>query len=245
MQASQTRTPMQTPETATPRLFWQLIAALVIAALVPTIWPETDLRAAALFTGDAPAIASRTWWWVEWINAWMPAAFRVMLLVCAAGWLASHCLRQYKAWRLPLAFVVCAGIAGPGAVVNLGFKEHWQRARPYQVENFGGTQQFSRAGVITDQCNNNCSFVSGHVACGFFFCSLMLIHPRRRTRWMLAGVAGGLAIGFSRMSAVAHWFSDVLWAGPITLMTSWLVWQMLRRVYAAPEEPSRPVATSG
>ncbi len=141
--------------------------------------------------------------------------------------------------------VVCAGIAGPGAVVNLGFKENWQRARPYQVEIFGGTQQFTRATVITDQCDNNCSFVSGHVACGFFFCSLMLIQARRRTWWLIAGTGAGLAIGFSRMSAVAHWFSDVLWAGPITLMTSWLVWKILSRLYAPSGDETKPVATSG
>jgi lipid A 4'-phosphatase len=130
-------------------------------------------------------------------------------------------------------------------VVNLGFKENWQRARPYQVEIFGGTQQFTRATVITDQCDNNCSFVSGHVACGFFFCSLMLIQARRRTWWLIAGTSAGLAIGFSRMSAVAHWFSDVLWAGPITLMTSWLVWKILSRLYTPSGDETKPVATSG
>lgn len=236
---------MSHPVNSTPLLFWQLVAAMIVAALVPTLWPTLDIQAAALFVGDTPAIASRTWWWVEWINAWAPAAFRVMLLVAAVGWLTSHLLSRYKAWRLPLAFVVCAGIAGPGAVVNLGFKENWQRARPYQVEIFGGTQQFTRATVMTDQCDNNCSFVSGHVACGFFFCSLMLIQARRRTWWLIAGTSAGLAIGFSRMSAVAHWFSDVLWAGPITLMTSWLVWKILSRLYTPSGNETKPVATSG
>ncbi|MDZ7891537.1 MAG: phosphatase PAP2 family protein [Rhodoferax sp.] len=236
---------MSPPVNSTPLLFWQLVAAMIVAALVPTLWPTLDIQTAALFVGDTPAIASRTWWWVELINAWVPAAFRVMLLVAAVGWLASHLLSRYQAWRLPLAFVVCAGIAGPGAVVNLGFKENWQRARPYQVEIFGGTQQFTRATVITDQCDNNCSFVSGHVACGFFFCSLMLIQARRRKWWLIAGTAAGLAIGFSRMSAVAHWFSDVLWAGPITLMTSWLVWKILSRLYAPSGDETKPVATSG
>ncbi len=129
--------------------------------------------------------------------------------------------------------------------MNWGFKEHWQRARPYQVDHFGGTQQFTRAAVITDQCDNNCSFVSGHVACGFFFSSLMLIQLRRRKAWLLAGTAAGLAIGFSRMSAVAHWFSDVLWAYPITLMSSWLVWQLLLKLYGMKGTDTKPAATSG
>ena len=229
----------------TPALFWKLLAVSVLAALVPTIWPALDLHAAALFTGEQPAIASKTWWWVELINAWVPAAFRVLLAVCAVAWLLTYGNARWKAWRLPLAFVVCAGIAGPGAVVNWGFKEHWQRARPYQVEQFGGTQQFSRAAVMTDQCDNNCSFVSGHVACGFFFSSLLLLHARRRKTWLVAGTMSGLVIGFARMSDVAHWFSDVLWAYPITLMSSWLVWQLLQRAYGSGNPDRNPAATSG
>jgi len=236
---------MHSTEDRTPALFWKLVAASILVALIPTLWPELDLRAAALFAGATPAIDSVNWWWVEWINAWMPAAFRTMLAICAIAWLVSHFAQRWKAWRLPLAFVVCAGIAGPGAVVNWGFKEHWQRARPYQVENFGGTQQFTRAAVMTDQCDNNCSFVSGHVACGFFFSSLMLIHARRRKVWLVVGTVSGLAIGFSRMSAVAHWLSDVLWAYPITLMSSWLVWHLLLKLYGLKGTDTNPAATSG
>ncbi len=237
--------PSSPSENRTPALFWKLVAASVLAALVPTIWPALDLRAAALFTGNTPAIESRMWWWVESINLWAPAAFRSLLAICAVAWLVAQFTERWKAWRLPLAFVVCAGIAGPGAIVNWGFKENWQRARPYQVENFGGTQQFSRAAVMTDQCDNNCSFVSGHVACGFFFSSLLLLHVRRRKTWLVVGTVAGLAIGFSRMSAVAHWFSDVLWAYPITLMSSWLVWQLLLRAYSSRGSASKPEATSG
>jgi lipid A 4'-phosphatase len=136
--------------------------------------------------------------------------------------------------RLPLAFFVVAGILGPGAVVNWGFKENWQRARPYQVENFGGTQKFSRAAVMTDQCDNNCSFVSGHVSCGVFLISLGLVHRRRQRVWAAAGVLSGLVIGFARMADVAHWLSDVLWAFPITLAVSWLTWKGLLLLYRKP-----------
>lgn len=228
----------------TPAVFWKLLAVSVIAALIPTLWPGLDLKAASLFTGETPAIASKSWWWVEVINAWVPAAFRTLLAISALAWLVAHLHARWTDWRLPLAFVVCAGIAGPGAVVNWGFKENWQRARPYQVENFGGTQKFTRATVMTDQCDNNCSFVSGHVACGFFFSSLLLLHWRRRKAWLLAGTLSGLVIGFARMSDVAHWFSDVLWAYPITLLSSWLVWQLLVRIYRPVEPERKPAATS-
>lgn len=222
---------MPTAPTITPRLFTMLLLLSLAAALVPTVWPGLDIALAGLFTGATPAIASRGWWWVEGINLYIPAIFRGILVLCFLGWLLVSFSQRWKVWRLPLAFVVLAGIMGPGVVVNAVFKDNWQRARPYQVENFGGAQQFSRAAVITDQCDNNCSFVSGHVACGFFLSTLLLVHRRRALAWAAVGTGAGLVIGFARMSDVAHWFSDVLWAYPITLVSSWLVWQALWRVY--------------
>lgn len=215
----------------TPPAFFYALGVALLLALVPTVWPQADLGFANLFFGDAPHIAAAEWWWVSLINAYVPAAFRVLLLLCIAGWIAATANRRWAAWRLPLAFVVVAGFAGPGLVVNAVFKDNWQRARPYQVENFGGAQQFTRAAVITDQCDNNCSFVSGHVACGFFFSTLLLVHRRRAKAWLVAGTLAGLAIGFSRAAAMAHWLSDILWAYPITLVTSWLVWLGLLRCY--------------
>ena len=227
-------TPRPPNPSRTPVIFVGVIGFFVAIALIPTSITSLDLTAASLFAGPTPAIASAKWWWVELINEYVPAVFRGLLGLGFAGWLAATLMPKLMAWRLPLAFFVVAGILGPGAVVNLVFKDHWQRARPYQVQQFGGPQQFTRAGVIADQCDNNCSFVSGHVACGAFLVSLGLVHRRRRNAWAVAGVAGGLTIGFARMSAVDHWLSDVLWAFPITLATSWLVWRALLWLYARP-----------
>lgn len=215
----------------TPPLFWQVLGALVLLALVPTAWPQLDLLAAAPYFGSPPAIDSLEWWWVRWINDWVPAAFRVLILLCLVGWLALKLRNRAVPWRMALLYVAIAGTLGPGIVVNLGFKDHWQRARPYQVENFGGEKQFTRAAVITDQCDDNCSFVSGHVACGYFFISLMLLHRRRGMVWAATGLAAAALIAFSRMSDKAHWLSDTLWAGPITLMTCWLVWRAMCHIY--------------
>lgn len=228
--------PMQPPAhsqalPATPRLFFVLTAVLSVLALVPTAWPELDLFVARWFAPPDGQIQINAWWWVQTINLYVPAIFRSMVFTAVGAWLFATWRERWKSWRLPLAFFILSGALGPGLVVNAGFKEHWQRSRPYEVQNFGGSQQFTRAGVPTDQCNNNCSFVSGHVACGFFFASLMLVQPRRRRTWALAGCAAGLLIGFARMADMAHWLSDVLWAAPITWICSWLVWRALAWLY--------------
>lgn len=224
--------PNQLPHRSqTPPLFWWILGGSVVLALLPTVWTALDLRAAALFLGPQAHTEVASWWWVELINLYIPAVFRVFVMLALAGWIWASARVNGKPWRVALAFWVLAGALGPGLLVNSGFKDNWQRARPYQVENFGGAQQFTRAAVMTDQCNNNCSFVSGHVACGFFLASVMLVHRRRRVAWGIAGVASGLTIGFARMADGAHWLSDVLWASPITLACSWLVWKLLLRLY--------------
>jgi lipid A 4'-phosphatase len=219
------------PHNATPKLFWWILCASIVLALLPTAWISLDLKTASLFLGPQAYTGVTQWWWVELINLYVPAVFRVFVLVALVGWIWTSLQSWGKRWRLPLAFVVIAGALGPGLVVNSGFKENWQRSRPYQVQAFGGTQQFTRAAVITDQCDNNCSFVSGHVACGIFLASLLLVDRKRRVMWGTAGTMAGLLIGFARIADGAHWLSDVFWASPITLVTSWLVWKALLRVY--------------
>ena len=229
---------------STPKSYRRAIGLFILAALVPTIWTSVDISAAGLFFGPAPAIASSHWVWVLLINEWVPAVFRGALAVGFVVWLVATINPRLRAWRLPLAFFVIGGIVGPGALVNLGFKDNWQRARPYQVEAFGGTQQFSRAAVVSDQCDNNCSFVSGHVACGAFLMALGLVDRRRRAAWLAIGLIAGLAIGFARMSAMDHWLSDVLWAFPITLAGAWVCWKPLVWLYGrnpAQASPSRTV----
>jgi lipid A 4'-phosphatase len=215
----------------TPKLYRDLFLLFVLLALIPTAWTDLDLLAAGLFVGPQPAIDSASWWWVDVLNKYVPTAIHILVICTFVLWVMASFRPQWFHWRLPLAFIVISCLLGPGLVVNAGFKDQWKRARPVHVQHFGGTQQFTRAGVITDQCESNCSFVSGHVSCGFFFLSLMLVHRRRIKLWAGVGISAGLLIGFSRMSNVAHWLSDVLWAAPVTLVCSWVIWKVLIWVY--------------
>jgi hypothetical protein len=109
------------------------------------------------------------------------------------------------------------------------------------IQGFSGLIRFGLADCTPDLALGGVALAS----CGFFFSSLMLVLARRRKALLWGGTVSGLVIGFARMSDMAHWFSDVLWAYPITLMSSWLVWQLLRRAYGVPSEDRKPLATSG
>jgi lipid A 4'-phosphatase len=65
--------------------------------------------------------------------------------------------RDARAWL----FLLAALIVGPGLLVNAGLKDHWHRARPHQIAEFGGTARFTLPLVIADQCDRNCSFTAG------------------------------------------------------------------------------------
>lgn len=212
------------------RHYAYLLIASVCLALIPTLWSSLDLNLARAFF-PLPIDGVSTWRWVEALNRYTPAVFRALLLICAVLWIAVSLNARWQHLRLPLAFVVLAGIAGPGLAVNGIVKPLWERARPHQIVEFGGTQQFSQAGVFAEECSKNCSFVSGHAACGFFLSSLFLVFRKRRIAWIAAGFLAGAVIGFARISSMDHWLSDILWAFPVTLVSSWMVWWALKSFY--------------
>src|SRR5438105_14747348 len=115
----------------------------------------------------------------------------IVLGVIAALWLA---IARRPLWRLDgkvLVFLVAATALGPGLIANTVLKDHWGRARPNQVVEFGGARVFTPAPLLADQCARNCAFVSGHAALGFSLVSFALLMPfgwRRK-----AAIAGALA----------------------------------------------------
>ncbi len=212
-------------------LYGWVVAASILVALVPVGFPAIDLAVSTYFMQPNPPMVTKNWLWVALINEYIPTIFRTWAVLCLPAWLLMRRSARYKKWAHPIAFVGLALLLGPGLVVS-GLKEITQRARPLYVAEFGGSKQFTPALKIAGQCNDdNCAFVSGHTADGFFLASLMLLSRRRRAWWVALGVASGVLIGFARVSVGAHWLSDALWAFPVTMICSWIVWVALGRAY--------------
>ena len=139
----------------------------------------------------------------------------LLLIGLANLWLKDNI---FNMTRRAMAYLLLTILLGPGLIVNLLFKEHWGRARPSTIVEFGGKQNFTPPLVIADQCDGNCSFASGHAAIAFWtFALAMLLPPAWRWRAGWAAIGFGFLIGLVRVIQGAHFYSDVMSAGIVTV----------------------------
>lgn len=130
-------------------------------------------------------------------------------------------------------FLVLLMVIGPGLIVNLGFKGHWGRARPHQVQQFGGKYEYSPVGSPGPLTHGNSSFPSGHAAIAFYMMAPGFLvsqkRPKLSQRLFLAGMVYGLCMSATRVIQGGHFTSDVLWAGAIVyligaMLARWILW---------------------
>ena len=115
-------------------------------------------------------------------------------------------------------FLATSLALGPGLVVNTLLKDHWGRARPHQIVEFGGNAHFSPAVLLSDQCARNCSFPSGHAALGFWLVAIAMVMPTAWRRIAMPIALGvGVLIGLMRIAQGAHFLSDVIAAAIIVI----------------------------
>ncbi|MEA1048880.1 phosphatase PAP2 family protein [Lamprobacter modestohalophilus] len=125
-----------------------------------------------------------------------------------------------------LGFLLLLLALVPGLVVNQVFKEHWGRARPIQLEQFGGHQTFTPAFVVSDQ--NGGSFSSGHVAAAAWLVAVPVVLFGVSSIWTGAALLYLLAMVLARMAAGAHFLSDTL----TSILLVWLGFLILQRLFS-------------
>lgn len=147
-------------------------------------------------------------------------------------------------WRGPVfgvrdrvwAFIAMLYILGPGLLVNGLFKSFFGRARPADVAEFGGENTFTSAFELADQCQSNCSFVSGEGSSATaFFISILALSPfvtNKPAKYLLLtlGFVAALIAATLRVMKGRHFLSDtvfsVLFVSLVAILLSWL---LLRR----------------
>jgi lipid A 4'-phosphatase len=219
--------------------------SLIAAWLIPLLFagavflfmvaPGIDLATSALFYTPSKGFTLKHSEWATLFYQGSPLLVRAWIIILIAGALLSFWSR-FRSLRRHALFLLAVITLGPGLLVNVVLKDHWDRARPAQIVQFGGEKQFTPAWVITDQCADNCSFVSGHASGAFSLMALAWVFPRRRQLWLVAGVLWGAHMGLVRIAQGGHFLSDVVFAGFIVYFSAELLarWVFYRPPAATP-----------
>ena len=205
-----------------PASVWAGVAALALLVAFPGI----DLAVSAWFyrPDDAFPLANLPLFIavLKDVPDVIVGATVVTAVIGLAGALAR---RAWFGIRPRAALYLAASLAiGPGLLVNTLFKDHWGRARPHQIVEFGGAAHYSRAVLPADQCARNCSFPSGHAALGFWLVAVAFVVPARWRGPVMAGaLAAGALLGAMRIAQGAHFLSDVVAAAILVVCVNiWL-----------------------
>ena len=116
-----------------------------------------------------------------------------------------------------IVFLWVIGIFNLVIVVNLFLKNIWGRARPGEILQFGGKENFTPWYQISDACANNCSFVSGDAAVGFSLIAFYFLTKKITFFWL--SLFFGFGIGLVRIMEGGHFVSDVVMAAAVLYLS--------------------------
>jgi lipid A 4'-phosphatase len=216
-----------------PALAWFVTFAVGgIAGAAFLAAPQIDLAVARAFYSPETGFVGRDLLGVRALRQAFVVFYFGILALSLAGLALTW--RRKPLWlslgKMHWLFLAACLAAGPGLVANLILKDQWGRARPRQVVEFGGNKTFTPPLLPANQCNRNCSFISGEAASTYVvFYAAAALFPQWSVSLIVAGTVGGLLTGLVRMSQGAHFLSDVVFTGVFMALTVLLLRRLLLR----------------
>jgi lipid A 4'-phosphatase len=218
------------------------VPVCLVLAMLFLFLPEVDLSFSRLFFRDEtlqyPVYAMGFWLakssFLQLICKAVTMISKIVLIGSVVVCVRYLLIKNAKAFYA--AVVMFSLIIGPLYMVNGVFKEAWGRARPDDLAQFGGAKQFTPAWVMSDQCEHNCAFTSGHAAAGYVLCLGFFISRSRI--WLPMGIALGMSIGLVRMMIGAHFLSDVIFSFFIVFIVAAIVGYLLSQLTLMMAKPT-------
>lgn len=189
-------------------------------------FPEIDLWASGLFFDDGFTLRKNEVF--RFIRYVYIDGLTLFALLCLAMLIRAASIGKRRAIPLNVwGFIVATFLTGPILMANGIFKAYWGRARPANVEFFGGELTFSPPLLISNQCDSNCSFVSGEgsAIATFIIVFAIVFWPNLKGIWR--NVALYLALPLSvfaiclRILTGRHFLSDTLFAILFCAVVAW------------------------
>jgi len=210
------------------------LLAFGVLAVLFVAFPQLDVAASNLFyRGQGQWLVHRDNSWLIIPYRGLPRLGQGLLVTLLVLWLLGFV--KYFSWlrarQVVIGFLLASALLGPVLLVDATLKEHSGRTRPVNIAQFGGNRQFTPAFVPADQCEQNCSFVSGHVATASFVMAFgWLGAPAVRRRWLLASLVCGGFFALVRMAPGGHFLSDTIFGWFATYFSLWFTEWLFRRL---------------
>jgi lipid A 4'-phosphatase len=219
-----------------------LVIALALAAAIGVLFaafPDLDLRITRLFYEPQGRGFLLTFYMFFENHLWLLRLRDAAMWIVAALALAPAAALLVKLVRptrpMPMSgraivFLLGTLALGPGVLANAVLKEHWARPRPIEVREFGGSESFVPWWDPRGTCEQNCSFISGEGAGGFWtLAPAALAPPQLRVAAYAAALAFGAAVGAMRIAVGGHFFTDVAFSGLFMFLIIWVAHGLLFR----------------
>lgn len=220
-----------------------LLWALFATAALFLVWPEVDILAMRLlYRGDGEFLFSGD----PGVNAVRQVLYKGLMAALVALLLRLLARRLLGLTLFPFpergdTFLLLFAVLWPGLIANALLKSHWGRARPSDTVPFDGPHAFTPPLLIADECQRNCSFVSGESSFATVLVAAALLFAGRRRPLLAVAVAWLVLVGFLRMAVGAHFLSDVLFAslgGALLAVAGYRHLVLPRRAPAASPAPA-------
>ncbi|BCE02316.1 phosphatase PAP2 family protein [Marinicellulosiphila megalodicopiae] len=198
------------------RLLSLFFISFILFSLLVIIFPNIDLVISSFFYDDfthnfpSNLLLDFLKDLFQSIAVWI---FIVLLLVLAIIYSVTKQVNYQIVFLISTLFI-------SALIIEVVMKNAFGRARPRDIIEFNGELIFTRAYEISNQCDFNCSFVSGHAGIGFYFLCFGFL--ARRTWAFIPGLALGFALSYTRIAQGGHFFSDVIIAGYVTFFIAWI-----------------------
>ena len=98
----------------------------------------------------------------------------------------------------------------------------WGRVRPNEILELGGKDYFTPWYQISNQCDTNCSFISGDAAVGFSLIVFYFLIKKEAYLWL--SLLFGFAIGFIIIMEGGHFLSDVIFSCLVVFLFNFLIY---------------------
>ncbi len=209
-----------------------LAATLIAVSFIFVGFPQIDIIVSALFYKPEQNFLLRNTPLHLFVDSWIRPSIKYLTVTLVVA-----CVYKLFLGKSPIkrrfnivAFLFSSFLLGPVLLVNGLLKEFIGRARPKNIIEYGGTKIFSPAYFPADQCETNCSFVSGDAAVAFSTIAFALIF-KGKLRFQLVAIAlsFGVLVSIYRLGTGAHFLSDTVLSGLFCILIILILERMLLR----------------